>query len=46
MKKKGRGMRIVAKMDKIRIAAIILVAFVGAVKNLFGFIIRNVGDKR
>ena len=46
MKKKGRRMRIRVKMDQIIIAAIILVAFVGAVKNRFGFILRNVGDKR
>ena len=33
MKRKGRRMRIGAKMEKMIIAAIILVAFVGAVKN-------------
>ena len=33
MKKKGRRMRIGMKIEKIAIAAIILVAFVGAVKN-------------
>jgi hypothetical protein len=34
------------EMEKIIIAAIILVAFVGAVKNHVVFILRNVGDKR
>ena len=33
MEKKGRRMRIGMKIEKIAIAAIILVAFVGAVKN-------------
>lgn len=33
MKKKGRRMRIGMKMEKIRIAAIIPVAFVGTVEN-------------
>ena len=42
MKKKGRRM----KIEKIIIAAIIQVAFVGAVKNRVVFILRNVGDKR
>jgi len=37
MEKKGRRM----KMEKIRIAAIVQLAFVGTV-----FILRNVGDKR
>ena len=46
MKKKGRRMRIGVKMEKIIIAAIILVAFVGAAKNRFVFILRNVDDKR
>jgi hypothetical protein len=46
MKKKGRRMRISVKMEKILLAAIIPVAFVGAVKNRFVFILRNVGDKR
>jgi len=46
MKKKGRRMRIGVKMEKIIIAAIIQLAFVGAVKNRFGFIPRNAGDKR
>ncbi len=46
MKKKGRRVRMGTEMEKIIIAAIILVAFVGAVKNRFGFILRNVGDKR
>ena len=35
MKKKGRRMRIGAKMEKIIIAAIMPVAFVGAVKNRY-----------
>ena len=35
MKKKGRRMRIGVKMEKITITAIILVAFVGAVKNRY-----------
>ena len=46
MKKKGRRMRIGMKIEKIAIAAIIPVAFVGAVKKCFGFILRNVGDKK
>ena len=46
MKEKGRRMRIGAKMENIIIAAIIFVAFVGAVKNRYVFILRNVGDKR
>jgi hypothetical protein len=46
MKKKGRKMRIGVKMEKIIIAAIILVAFVGTVKNRYVFILRNVGDKK
>jgi hypothetical protein len=46
MKKKGRRMRIGVKTEKIIIAAMILVAFVGAVKNHFVFTRRNVGDKR
>ena len=37
MKKKGRGMRIGTKMEKIIIAAIILVAFAGAVKKSLWF---------
>ena len=45
MKKKGRRMRIGAKIEKIIIAAIIQVAFVGAVKNRFAFILRNEDDK-
>ena len=39
MKGKGRRTRIGMKTDKIIIAAMILVAFVGAVKNRFVFII-------
>ena len=46
MNEKGRRMRIGVKMEKMIIAAIILVAFVGAVKNHFVFTRRNVGDKR
>ena len=46
MKKKGRRMRICVKTEKIIIAAIILVAFAGAVKNRYVFILRNVDDKR
>ena len=46
MNGKGRRMRIGVKTEKIIITAIIPVAFVGAVKNHFGFIPRNVGDKR
>jgi len=46
MNEKGRRMRIGVKTEKIIIATIILVAFVGAVKNRFGFIPRNAGDKR
>ena len=46
MKKKGRRMRIGAKMEKIIIAAIILVAFVGTVKNRYVFILRNVDGKK
>jgi hypothetical protein len=46
MKKKGRRMRIDVKMEKIIIAAIILVAFLGTAKNRFGFILRNVDDKK
>ena len=46
MKKKGRRMRIGANMEQIIIAAIIQVAFLGAVKNRFVFTLRNVGDKR
>ena len=42
MKKKGGRMRIGAKMEKIIIAAIILVAFLGAVKNRHAFTLRNV----
>jgi hypothetical protein len=42
MKKKGRGM----KMERMTIAAIILVAFLGTVKNRYGFILRNMGDKK
>ena len=37
MKGKGRGVRIGIKMEKIIIAAIILVAFVGAVKKSLWF---------
>jgi hypothetical protein len=43
MNEKGRRMRIGAKMEKIIIAAIILLAFVGAAKNRFVFTLRNVG---
>ena len=46
MEEKGRKMRIVAKMEKILIAAMILIAFVGTVKNRLVFILRNMGDKR
>ena len=46
MNEKGSGMRIGVKMEKIIIAAIIPVVFVGTVKNRFGFIPRNAGDKK
>jgi hypothetical protein len=39
MKGKGRRMRIGVKMEKIIIAAIIPVAFVGAAKNRYAFIL-------
>lgn len=46
MEKKGRRMRIGMKIEKIAIAAIIPVAFVGAVKNHFVLTLRDRGDKR
>jgi len=45
-KKKGREREMVRKTEKIIIAAIILIAFVGSAKNRFVFILRNVGDRR
>lgn len=46
MKGKGRGVRVGIKTEKIIIAAMILLAFVGAAKNRYVFILRNVDDKR
>jgi hypothetical protein len=37
MKKKGRRMRIGVKMEKITITAMILLAFLGVVKNRHAF---------